>query len=392
MGKGNTTKMKFKEFIKGQSVKGANFMAIFYAVAMLGIFLAGYSSLPGNVDRLQVAIVNEDNGDYGQQIEKSLSKELPFKEISTDLTNKEAMKDLNDNDIAMVIRIPETFSKDLASGKTTSNIDFVVNEATSSAVPSTMTSVADKINQQLSTQFSTQTAQGMLMNLEIPEKQAAEMAKAIEETYAGNVKVINDVPDGMQNNMLPMFLTMALYVGAMIGAMMLVGNFKLNRGRATKTRLFTYMQVSAGLIGVIAGLVSTVISFLIVDLNGTGLFFEIWGQQVLNYWVFFNFTAIFIFLLGETGMIVNIPILLFQTIANGATIPYDMMYAPFQWGSWITPMYSSVQAFFANIFGNTAVAPYIFSLAGLGIAAMVINILIAWLLHKPLKVEEPATK
>ncbi|MEG0261376.1 MAG: ABC transporter permease, partial [Lysinibacillus sp.] len=273
--------MKFKEFIKGQSVKGANFMAIFYAVAMLGIFLAGYSSLPGNVDRLQVAIVNEDNGDYGQQIEKSLSKELPFKEISTDLTNKEAMKDLNDNDIAMVIRIPETFSKDLASGKTTSNIDFVVNEATSSAVPSTMTSVADKINQQLSTQFSTQTAQGMLMNLEIPEKQAAEMAKAIEETYAGNIKVINDVPDGMQNNMLPMFLTMALYVGAMIGAMMLVGNFKLNRGRATKTRLFTYMQVSAGLIGVIAGLVSTVISFLIVDLNGTGLFFEIWGQQVL---------------------------------------------------------------------------------------------------------------
>ncbi|MFP7358727.1 ABC transporter permease [Kurthia gibsonii] len=382
--------MKFKDFIKGKSIGSAMFMAIFYVVVMLGIFLAGYSALPGNIDRLHVAIVNEDEGAYGKQIAKSLEKELPFKHIEKDLTNKEAMKELNDNEVAMVVRIPKTFSKDLQDGKTSSSIDFSVNEASATAVSSTMTQVASQINAQLSKQFSTQTAEGILAQLQVPKEQAKEMAEAIQTSYQGNIKIINDVPAGMQNNMLPMFLTMSLYIGAMIGSMMLVGAFKLNRGKATKTRLFTYMQLASIIIGVIAGIASTIISFLLIDhLEGSKAFFEMWGQQALNYWVCFNFTAMFIFLLGDAGMIVNIPVLLYQTISNGATISYDMMYAPFQWGSHITPMFYSVQAYFANIFGNTSAAPFIWGLVAVGVVAMLFNIIIAWLLHRPLPLDKP---
>ncbi|MDQ7862104.1 hypothetical protein RCO48_17335 [Peribacillus frigoritolerans] len=49
------------------------------------------------------------------------------------------------------------------------------------------------------------------------KKQAAELAEKIEKSYVGNVVTINEIPDGMNHNMLPMFLTMAGYVGAMIG-------------------------------------------------------------------------------------------------------------------------------------------------------------------------------
>lgn len=382
--------MKFTQFLKSKGALASIFMGIFYAVCMLGIFLPGYTAIPGNIDRLPIAIINEDKGEYGGQIAESLAEQLPFKEIEKDVSNKEALKQLEKNDLALVVHIPETFSADLQNGDVSSSIDFTMNEATATVVSSSMAQIVSQINEQLSTQFSQQTAQGILMNFNVPEEQAKTMSEMIENTYMPHVVTINELPDGMHNNMLPMFLTMALYVGAMIAAMQLVGAFKANRGKASKTRLFIYMQLTAVLIGAVAGLASTGAAFVINDLAVEKLL-PIWGQQILNYWVSFNFTAMFVLFIGEAGMIVNIPILLVQTIANGATLTRDMMYAPYEWVSHITPMYYSVQAYFANIFGSASASPYIFGLAAVGIAAMLINILIVWLFHKPLPVKIAAS-
>ena len=382
--------MKFTQFLKSKGALASIFMGIFYAVCMLGIFLPGYTAIPGNIDRLPIAIINEDNGEYGGQIAESLAEQLPFKEIEKDVSNKEALKQLEKNDLALVVHIPETFSADLQNGDVSSSIDFTMNAATATVVSSSMAQIVSQINEQLSAQFSQQTAQGILMNFNVPEEQAKTMSEMIENTYMPHVVTINELPDGMHNNMLPMFLTMALYVGAMIAAMQLVGAFKANRGKASKTRLFIYMQLTAVLIGAVAGLASTGAAFVINDLAVEKLL-PIWGQQILNYWVSFNFTAMFVLFIGEAGMIVNIPILLVQTIANGATLTRDMMYAPYEWVSHITPMYYSVQAYFANIFGSASVSPYIFGLAAVGIAAMLINILIVWLFHKPLPVKVAAS-
>ncbi len=377
--------MKFKEFLKSKGAKSAIFMGIFYAVCMLGIFLPGYTAIPGNIDQLPIAIINDDAGEYGEQIAASLKEQLPFENIDTDSSNKVALKKLEDNKLALVIHIPETFSADLHKGDVSSSIDFTLNEAGATVVASSMNQVVSQLNAQLSAQFSQQTAQSILMNLNVPEEQAKDMANMIESSYVGNVVAINEMPDGMQNNMLPMFLTMALYVGAMIAAMQLVGSFKANRGKATKTRLFIYVQCTAVIVGVLAGLVSAAIAFGVNDVSGK-MFIEIWGQQILNYWASFNFTAIVIFLFGESGMLLNIPILLVQTIANGATITRDMMYAPYEWASHITPMYYSVQGYFAHIFGSTSASPYLLGLATVGFIAMFINILIVWFFHKPLPV------
>lgn len=378
--------MKFKEFIKGQGAIASIFMGVFYAVCMLGIFLVGYTAIPGNIDRLPIAIINDDAGDFGKTIEESLMEQLPFKDIDTDISNEDALEKLSDTDLALVIHIPATFSEDLQSGKVASKIDFTYNEATATASSSSVAQIAATINNQLNANFAEQTAAGMFEGLQVPKEQAAEMAKQIEASYEGNITVMNDIADGMHNNMLPMFLTMALYVGAMIAGMQLVGSFRLNRGKASKTRLFTYMQMTAIIIGIVAGVISTAIAIGITEID-KDMFFQIWGQQILVYWVCFNFTAITVFLLGEGGMILNIPILLAQTIANGATIAYAMMYAPFQWLAHITPMYYSVQASYAGLYGSNDMFPYILGLFAVGIVSMLINILIAWKLHKPLPVE-----
>ncbi|MFB7155613.1 YhgE/Pip domain-containing protein [Lysinibacillus sp. NPDC056232] len=378
--------MKFTQFLKTKGAIAAIFMGIFYAIAMLGIFLPGYSAIPGNVDKLPIAIVNDDAGEYGEKIANQLEKNLPFKNIETDITNKKALEDLEKNDLALVVHIPETFSADIQKGETSSKIDFTINEAGATTVSSTMKSVVTEINNQLSTQFSQQTAQGVLMNFNVPKDQAAELAKKIETTYEGNVITINKISAGMNNNMLPMFLTMAGYTGAMIGAMQLVSAFRASRKKASKKRLFTYVQLTALVIAVVSSLAGTGIAYLINEPSGS-LFFSIVGQQILNYMVCFNFTAVLIFLVGEGGMVLNLPILLIQTLANGATMSRQMMYKLYEWMSHISPMYYSVQGYYANLYGSISPSPYIWSMVAVGAIAMVINILIVTFIHKPLPLE-----
>ncbi|MCM3360020.1 ABC transporter permease [Psychrobacillus sp. MER TA 171] len=378
--------MKFTQFLKTKGAIASIFMGIFYAVAMLGIFLPGYTAIPGNIDQLPIALVNEDAGEYGSVIADQLKESLPFEEIKTDLSNKNALEQLEENEVTLVIHIPENFSANMQNGEVSSSIDFTVNEAGATVVSSSMTSIVTEINNQLSAQFSQQTAKGVLMNFNVPEDQAAAMAETIETSYVGNVVTINDIPDGMHNNMLPMFLTMAGYVGAMIAAMQLVASFKESRGKASKTRLFVYVQLTALMIAVLAALAAMGITYLVNEPSGD-LFLGLFGQQVLNYMVAFNFTAMFIFLVGEGGMILNIPVLLVQTIANGATITRDMMYGPYEWVSYISPMYYSVQAYFANMYGGISPTPYVWGMIAVGLGAMLINMLLVAFVHKPVPIE-----
>ncbi|MCG1010276.1 ABC transporter permease [Salinicoccus sp. ID82-1] len=380
--------MSFKKFLGTKGAIATIFMGVFYAVAMLGIFLPGYSAIPGNIDQLHIAIVNEDAGEYGGEIADQLEENLPFKEIATDLTNEQAMNDLEHNGLAMVVHIPETFSEDVAGGKGNAAIDFTTNEAAPQMVSSTMTSIVSEINNQLGMQFSQQTAQGVLMNFNVPEAQAAELSAQIESAYVGNVVSINEVPDGMNNSMLPMFLTMAGYTGAMIGAMQLISAYRENRAKASRTRLFIYVQMTALIVAVTSTLIAMGIVYLI---NGPSadLLLELAGQQVLNYVVAFNFTAILVFLVGEAGMIFNLPILLMQTLANGSTMPRDLMYAPYEWMSHISPMYYSVQAYTANLYGSISAGPFLWSMAAIGGIAMLINIMIVAFVHKPVELDTP---
>lgn len=371
--------MKFKQFMRHQGFGASVFMGIFYAVAMLVIFLIGYTALPGQMDELKIAIVNEDAGETGAQIAKQLGESLPF-EIETDYSNEKALQKLEDNKISLLIHIPENFSASAQNGES-AELNFTVNEASATMVSSSMSTIVNEINTQLSTSFSTQTAQGILMNMNVPEEQAAAMAQQIENAYVGNYVIINDVPDGMHNSMLPMFLTMAGYVGAMIAAMQLVQVYKHNRGKASRFKLFGYVQLSALIIAIVSTIFALITAYLITDLD-TAVMLKLAGQQILVYMAAFNVCAIFTFLIGEAGMILNIPVLLSQTIANGATMPREMMYGYFEVVSYITPMYHAVNAYLAVMFGSADASPFIWGLVAVGAGAMLINLLVVTVLHR----------
>ncbi|PTF09687.1 hypothetical protein BUY41_00880 [Staphylococcus cohnii] len=373
--------MKFSDFLKSKGAIGAIFMGIFYGLVMLAIFLPVYKAMPGNIDKLPIAIVNDDNGDYGNQISKQLNNSLPFDHIKKDISNSKANNQLEHNELNLVIHIPRDFSSNLKSEKGTPGLDFKVNDASPTMISQSMDSIGSEINSQLSKQFSNQTTEGVLKQAKIPDEQMDGLIKQINASYSGNINHINKMPSSMNFKMLPMFLTLAGYVGAMIGAMQLVSAFKENRHRASKTKLFIYVQLTALIIGIASSVISLGIAYLVNDLEADK-FLSIFGQLVLNYWVSFNFTAIVVFLIGQAGMILNIPILLIQTIANGATMSRDMMPTVYNWMSHISPMYYSVQGHFANIFGSIPQTPYILSMAAVGVVAMFVNIVIVTFLYK----------
>ena len=63
----------------------------------------------------------------------------------------------------------------------------------------------------------------------------------------------------MQNSMLPMFLPMASYVGAMIASLQLIQAYKSNRGKASRFKLFGYVQLSALIIAIVSAISSSLI-------------------------------------------------------------------------------------------------------------------------------------
>ena len=71
-------------------------------------------------------------------------------------------------------------------------------------------------------------------------------------------------------------------------------------------------------------------------------------------------------------------------------MPREMMYGYFDVVSHISPMYYSVQSYFAVMFGSTEQAPYLWGLAAVFVGALLINIIIVAFVHKKVPVNAEA--
>jgi uncharacterized phage infection (PIP) family protein YhgE len=371
--------MGFKQFMKKQGAIAAIFMAIFYQIIFMVIYLPGYSAIPNNMDQMNIALVNEDT-EYGTQIADQLAEELPFK-VETDYSLSESRTMLDERDLQMVIHIPDDFTAKLTTGESAPSLDFYTNEANPSVVTSTTTSVITNINEQLSKQFSISKAAGILANFNVPEDQANELAASIENSLDINQVTINEVPDGMNNQMAPMFLTLVSYVGAMIASLMLTGAYRETKAALGKWKSYAYMNIVTVMIAVVAPLIGISIMYIIHG-YGAETFFQLWGHHALELFVSLQFTSVFCLLAGQLGMILNLPVMLSQVIANGSVITRDMMYGVYEAISYISPMYYSVQADYSIMFGGGKLASYEWHLALIGLIALAINIVIVTAVHR----------
>ncbi|WP_459285775.1 hypothetical protein [Paenibacillus vandeheii] len=90
-----------------------------------------------------------------------------------------------------------------------------------------MKTVSTEITAGLQAQVQSQSLESVLNSMQVPADQSKQIVEATMGKVSSNLVMTNPQPAGMQNQMAPMFITMALYVGAMIYSMQSVGGIKI---------------------------------------------------------------------------------------------------------------------------------------------------------------------
>ncbi|MWV46384.1 DUF3533 domain-containing protein [Paenibacillus sp. HJL G12] len=360
-------------FLKNKSVIGGITMVLFYQVAFILIFMTGYSAIPKNMNEMTVAIVNEDK-QAGTDIAAGLAKQLPFKMV-TDLPLDKAQEQLNDRDIALIIHIPQDFTKQLSTSGTKAKMDFFMNQSNPAMVSSSMQSVVTQITTNLNNQLATQSAQGVFQSMKMPAEQAQKLAAEIPTKLDANIVNTNPVPAGMHNQMAPFFLTMVSYVGAMIFSMMMVGAMNALKRKMGFWQAFWSAQATNAIVSLIAPLIGISIYFLIQGGYGAETFVKVWLVHALELFGAIEFMSIFSLLLKDKAIFANLTLMLIQTISSGATMSQEMMPWLFKIVSYISIMFYTVQTDFSIIFGGGKLPEHLLGLWIASIASMIICLL-----------------
>lgn len=106
----------FTAFVKNKFVLAFFFLAILYPLLMLGIFLPSYAHINNSIEDISIAIVDQD-ARYGTDLTEAMKSRLPFT-IIDDLSYDEALAELDQAKVAMVINIPADFSEKIIAGET----------------------------------------------------------------------------------------------------------------------------------------------------------------------------------------------------------------------------------------------------------------------------------
>lgn len=375
-----------KQFLKSKGILAGIFMMLFYQIVMIGIFMWGYSAVPKNMTELTVAIVNGDE-QTGTQLVSQLKDNLPFK-LVTDLSLEAAQEKLEDRDIHLVIHIPQDFTAKMTTQGEQANLDFFMNQSNSQTITSSMQSVVNQISDQFVTQTQTQSFIQLLQNVQMPEDQAKQTVESVMNKVNPNVVLTNTAPAGMHNLMAPMFLSMASYVGAMIYSMMSTGALNQLKGKLGKGKSFLYLQGVNVMVSLIVPLVGVSIYHAIQG-YGVEEYLQTWMIHALEMFAAIQFTSMFCLLAGQGGMLINMPLILIQSIACGAAIPQEMMPGFFKVMSYISPMYYSVHLDYNVLFGGGNTAKYLIGLALIAFVTVVVNTVIHGL--KPVRAKDADT-
>jgi len=359
----------FAAFFKRPTTWIGMMTAIMFQLIFSIIWMTGYSGVIENSKHLTIAVVNEDAG-IGGQIGEKLSGSLPFQVVRVD-SQDEALNKLDAREVQMVLHIPADFSQKLQTPGAVGELAYTINESNPSLVKSIMSGVSDTVTQTVNKEAVVSGAAAVLKQMQVPEAQAAGMAQGLAERVASKVTYTNPV-DGMNNQMVPMMIVLASYVGAMIMAMNMEQSAMFVSGTVGKWQRLAVRSIL------------NVVSAFIVALTGTSLvlalggqaehgFFTMWMFQTLFVMTFMFVSQIFVLLFGMAGMVFNIIMLSVQLVTSGALVPRQMLSDVYHTISDYLPATFAVEGSMNLLFGGPSVGPAAASLIAIMLAAIVIG-------------------
>ena len=367
--------MKLTKFLLSKGVIYAIILAVFYQIAMVGLYIYGYHVLPNGVNQLSINVVNQD-GDKGEAIEKELVPTLSksFSKVITDKELTESKEELDSRQIQMIIVIPENFVSNLETGKST--MDFYIDESNTTTVINTMEAVAKSVTDNFNQAINQGKLTNILKSLNVTIKEQEQITEQLNNSVVQNNVYMNKAPGSMDYVMTPSFLSIAAYASSMVVAIVLMNIFLAFIPMIGKWKAFQYVEITGCVIAVVAPLFGVIMARILISISMQKLII-IYLQQILMQITAFQFTLIFSLFFGQNGIFVNIPLMLAQTIAGGGTMPLQIMPDPFKVISYFTPMYPNTQINFGILYGGPM---FLFEIRLLAIlvTSSLILLLIVW--------------
>ncbi|AIQ13010.1 YhgE/Pip domain-containing protein [Paenibacillus durus] len=336
--------LKMKTTIIGIAV------ALLFQLLFSIIWMTGYEGMSDRVNELSIAVVNEDT-QSGAVIAKQLSAGLPV-HVETAADMASARERLEDRDIQMIVHIPADFTSLVAGRDSKASIQYVVNESNPAMIKSIMTSIASQVTAAANKQAIAAGAQAALSQ-GMPAEKAAATSDLLSERVVSDIQSVNIV-DGTNNQMVPMMMVLASFVGAMIMAQ----NLEVSM-TAISARTGRWQRLGARI-------AITIPAAIIVSLVGTSLvmllggqveqgFLALWGYQTLFVLTFMIVAQTLIVLLGTAGMLINIALLSVQLVSSGAMMPREMLSGfYFNLGS-VLPATYAVEGLMNLLFGGPGI-------------------------------------
>ncbi|HBF76139.1 MAG TPA: hypothetical protein DDW71_12890 [Lactobacillus sp.] len=383
------------------------YLALLIPALIGGFFVLGgvpgFSKLPTSTDQLRITIVDQDKTAVTKSIRNGLKDNVPFKHVTISSNLSAAKSRLSDRTDAMTVQLPAGFTKDVEAGKNP-KLNFYVsdsngllqNNVTRSVISAVQGKIATELTtarttgamaKQMAPQIAKQVAakaqanaakqqasaakQGAQMNPAAAKQMQQKMQQQVKQTVAKQTQLqaqkaaqkLSATPDthtthlhkiggNYQYQMGPMFLNMGFYLGLMIMSIILTLMFMGARYAMGKWPAFLMAQINGVLATVIGPLVTVSLLRCFIQFNG-GTFMSLLGSE----WLFglgaFELSFSLALLLGGLpSFLIQLPLMVSQTIAGGAIIPRQAMNSFYQWLSYHTPMYQGVYMTFNSLYGG----------------------------------------
>ncbi|MCQ6562608.1 YhgE/Pip domain-containing protein [Paenibacillus mendelii] len=312
-----------RTFLKRPTTIVGVLTALMFQVIFSVIWMTGYEGITDaeRLKQLHVGIVTLDT-QSGPAIAEKLAQSLPVQTRTLD--GGEAQQLLNERELQMVITIPENFTESLKSQGSAASIQYSINESNPALIKSMMSSIAGQVTATVNKEAVGQGVQAVLTQAKLPAEQAAGAGAVLSERVTSDFTYTNPVK-GMNNQMVPMMMVLASYVGAMIMGM----NLEQSAMAAAASGVGKWHRFAArNVINIVAAvIVSLVGSSLVLALGGQAEhgFMAMWGFQALFVLTFMFLSQLFLLLFGMGGMLLNIIMLSAQLVSSGAMVPRELL-------------------------------------------------------------------
>lgn len=398
--------MYFKKFLQSKGVVGSLIIILFYGLLMVGVYFSGYKAIPSKINQLPVAIVNQDNA--SRPLANQLKNKLPFKHIKTNLTFTEAKNQLQDRKVYLIINVPKNFNDDIKdiTHSSTATLKFYINYSNPTTVTTTMESASKALGSQIQKSVLLKQGQSILTIAELNQlqkqvttaiaanpnqrdiilKQATttknDATKQIKKTYQNIAKTydyhiikVNQVPSGMHHSMAPFFLTLSFYIGSMIAAMLIVTSYKSFSPLIGRWRAYLYTEITIGVLSVFAPLLIIGLSKYMLNFNAN-IYWQLWLTHSIELFSALNINLVFSLILGQLGIMINMPFMLVQVISGAGMIPQCLLPKFFKIMSYISPSFYTIQSDFNILYGGNHTQILLLKLLTIGLVAVALHLII----------------